>query len=105
MRLRYQHRRQALLDALARHLPQARVCTGAAGLFELVELPEGTDEPALVAAAAERGVGVEGLALHRFNPGGPPGLVLGFGCLSEPAIDRGVRLLAEALREVEDRPQ
>jgi len=103
MRLRYQRRREALLEALARRLPQARVSAGAAGLYELVELPDGTDEAALAAAAAARGVGVEGLALHRFNPAGPPGLVLGFGCLSEPAIDRGVRLLAEALLEAEGR--
>jgi GntR family transcriptional regulator/MocR family aminotransferase len=103
MRLRYQQRRNALLDALADRLPQARAGDGAAGLYELVELPVGTDEAALIAAAAERGVGLEGLALHRFDPAGPPGLVLGFGCLSEPEIDRGVRLLAEALREVEGR--
>jgi GntR family transcriptional regulator/MocR family aminotransferase len=99
MRLRYQRRREALLEALAGYLPQARISEAAAGLYELVELPEGTDEAALVAAAAARGVGVEGLALHRFNPGGTPGLVLGFGCLSEPAIDRGVRLLGEVLNE------
>jgi GntR family transcriptional regulator/MocR family aminotransferase len=97
MRLRYQRRREALLDALARRLPQARVSAGAAGLYELVELPEEVDEATLIAAAAERGVGVEGLALHRFDPAGPPGLVVGFACLSEPAIDRGIRLLAEAL--------
>lgn len=105
MRVRYRRRRDALLEALGRRLPQVRVSAGAAGLYELVELPEGTDEAALVAAAAARGVGVEGLALHRFNPVGPPGLVLGFGCLSEPAIDRGVRLLGEALHEVEGRPR
>jgi len=96
-RLRYQRRREALLEALARRLPQARVAGGAAGLYELVELPEDVDEAALVAGAAERGVGLEGLALHRFNPEGPPGLVLGFGCLPEPAIEHGIRLLAEAL--------
>jgi GntR family transcriptional regulator/MocR family aminotransferase len=97
MRLRYQRRREALLEALARRLPAVRAGAGAAGLYELVELPDGVDEAALVAAAAERGAGVEGLALHRFDPAGPPGLVLGFACLSEPAIDHGVRLLAEAL--------
>jgi GntR family transcriptional regulator/MocR family aminotransferase len=98
MRLRYQRRREALLEALAQWLPQARVSAGAAGLYELVELPEGVDEAALVAASASRGVGLEGLSLHRFNPAAPPGLVLGFACLSEPAIDHGVRLLAEALQ-------
>lgn len=104
MRSRYRRRREALLDSLARRLPQARVpAAGAAGLYELVELPVEADEATLLAAAADAGVGVEGLALHRFSPAGPPGLVLGFGCLSEPAIDRGVRLLAEALQEVEGR--
>jgi len=97
MRLRYQRRREALIEALARRLPQGRVSGGAAGLYELVELPQEVDEAALVAAAAERGVGVDGLSLHRFNPDGPPGLVLGFGCLPEPAIEHGIRLLAEAL--------
>jgi GntR family transcriptional regulator/MocR family aminotransferase len=100
MRLRYQRRRAAMVEALSRHLPQADVCAAAAGLYELVELPEETDEAALVAAAAKRGVGLEGLALHRFNAAGPPGLVLGFACLSEPAIDNGIRLLAEAFAEL-----
>jgi GntR family transcriptional regulator / MocR family aminotransferase len=97
MRQRYQARRAALLAALSRHLPGARAGDGAAGLYELVQLPEGTDEALLVSAAAERGVGLDGLSLHRFDPAGPPALVLGFGCLAEPAIERGVRLLAEAL--------
>ena len=100
MRLRYQRRRAAMLEALSRRLPQAGVSEGSAGLYELVELPEGTDEAALVAAAAELGVGLEGLALHRFNAAGPAGLVLGFACLAEPAIDNGIRLLAEALKEL-----
>jgi GntR family transcriptional regulator / MocR family aminotransferase len=100
MRLRYQRRREALVAALGRSLPQARAGTGrAAGLFELIELPAGTDEPALLAAAKARGVGLEGLSLHRFAAAGPPALVLGFGNLSEPAIEQGVRLLADAFAE------
>jgi GntR family transcriptional regulator/MocR family aminotransferase len=98
MRLRYQSRHQALLRALARHLPDARAGDHAAGLYELVELPEDVDEPSTVAAAAARGVGLEGLRLHRFSSGGPPGLVLGFGGLAEPAIEQGLRLLADATR-------
>ncbi|MDX6601096.1 MAG: GntR family transcriptional regulator / MocR family aminotransferase [Solirubrobacterales bacterium] len=96
MRLHYQRRREALLHALARHLPMARAGDGAAGLYELVELPEQIDEATLVSAAAARGVGLEGLALHRFRPIGPPGLVLGFGAMPEPAIERSIELLAEA---------
>jgi GntR family transcriptional regulator / MocR family aminotransferase len=99
MRLRYQRRREVLLEALARRVPSATPVPGAAGLYQQVELPANVDEAALVAAAAARGVGLEGLALHRFSPGGPPGLVLGFACMAEPALERGVRLLAEALRE------
>jgi len=101
MRLRYQRRREALLAALERYLPQARVDQGVAGLYELATLPQGIDEPALVSAAAARGVGVEGLALHRFRPGGSPGLVLGFAGLPEPAIEQSIRLLAEVLAEAE----
>ena len=99
MRALYQRRRATLLEALARHLPEAHIYEPthpAAGLFELVGLPDGVEEPALIKAAAARGVGVEGLSLHRFAPGGPPGVLLGFGNLSEPAIDQGVRLLGEA---------
>jgi GntR family transcriptional regulator/MocR family aminotransferase len=100
MRLRYQRRREALLEALARWLPQGQVTSpGAAGLFELVALPDWVDEPRLLRAAAERGVGMEGLSWHRFRPGGPPGVLLGYGNLSEPAIEQGVRLIAEALAE------
>ncbi len=96
MRLRYQRRREALIAAAERWLPDARVSGAQAGLFELLTLPEGTDEPALLRAGAERGVGAEGLALHRFAADGAPGLLLGYGNLSEPAIEQGVRLLGEA---------
>jgi len=54
----------------------------------------------LVSAAASRGVGIEGLALHRFRPGGSPGLVLGFAAMPEPAIEQAVRLLGEAHRRL-----
>jgi GntR family transcriptional regulator/MocR family aminotransferase len=94
MRLRYQSRRDALREALARELPAWTEVGDAAGLFTLVHLPDGTDEPALVAAAAARGVGLEGLALHCYSGDCPPSVVLGFANLAEPAIARGVRLLA-----------
>lgn len=100
MRLRYQRRRDSLMQALARWLPQGRPSGAGAGLYELVELPDGVNESALLAAAAARGVGMEGLAWHRYTHGGPPGILLGYGNLSEPAIGHGVRLIAEALTEV-----
>jgi GntR family transcriptional regulator / MocR family aminotransferase len=95
MRGVYATRRRALLGAVARHLPGARWCDDPAGLHELVGLPPGADERGLVDAAAERGVGVEGVSLHRYAAEGPPALVLGYGGLDEAALARAVALLGE----------
>ena len=97
MRLRYRERRDALVEALSRSLPEARVRGVAAGLFVLALLPDAVDEEALVSAAAARGVGVEALSWHRLLTGGPPGLVLGFANLSRGVIERGVAQLRRAL--------
>lgn len=99
MRLRYERRRQTLLDALARWLPAATPSEAGAGLYDLVRLPKGTDEARLLAAAQRRGVGMEPLCWHRIASSGPPGVLLGYANLSEPAIARGVQLLADALGE------
>jgi GntR family transcriptional regulator/MocR family aminotransferase len=91
MRLRYRQRREVLVAALAAAFPDARVTGIAAGLFVTLLLRDVASEEALIAAAAGRGVGVEGLA---GGPSGPAGLVLGYGNLSEVAITEGVRRLA-----------
>ncbi len=101
MRLIYRARREALLAALARELPGCRLLSrGAGGLYVLLGLPHGVEEASLEAAAAARGVGVEGLALHRFAAQGEAGLLLGYGSLAEPAIEQGMRLLGEAFAEL-----
>jgi GntR family transcriptional regulator/MocR family aminotransferase len=99
MRATYERRRDALLAAIARHLPSARPTGGPCGLFEPVRLPAGIDEATLLAAAAERGLGLEGASLHRFHSGGEPCLLLGYGSLAEPALDRSIRLLAEVFAQ------
>jgi GntR family transcriptional regulator / MocR family aminotransferase len=106
MRLRYQQRREALLGSLASELPRGRPQNfgGGAGLYEALELPDGVNEARLIAAAGERGVGIEGLAAHRFTHGGAPGVMLGFANLPEPAIERGIALLAQALAEQDQTP-
>jgi hypothetical protein len=43
-------------------------------------------------------VGVEGLSLHSYTGDCPPGVVLGHAYLAEPAIERGVQLLRNAVR-------
>ncbi len=96
MRSRYAARRATLLEAL-RRLPEVRVReTPPAGLFVLADCDG--DEAAIIARAAQAGVGLEGLGLHRFEPGGPGGLVLGYGALAEPALERAVDLLSAAVR-------
>lgn len=91
VRLSYRRRREALILALESVLPDARVSGAAAGTYALVHLPEGVDEQGVLSAAAARGIALEGLA-------DPPraGLVLGYANVPEPAIERGVRFLAEA---------
>jgi GntR family transcriptional regulator / MocR family aminotransferase len=104
LRRRYRSRRDALTGALARWLPAAVVHGVAAGIQLYVELPPGHDEAAVVEAAAERGVAVEGVAPLRIAGGGPPALVLGFARLPEHRIAEAVRLLADAARRARQRP-
>jgi GntR family transcriptional regulator/MocR family aminotransferase len=96
LRRRYRARRDALAGALARWLPGAVVHGVPAGIQLYVELPPGHDEAAVVEAAAERGVAVEGVAPLRIAAGGPPALVLGFARLPEHRIAEAIRLLAGA---------
>jgi GntR family transcriptional regulator / MocR family aminotransferase len=100
MRIRYRARRAGLEAALGRALPTARVSGTQAGLYALAELPGIGEEPAILRAAAAVGVGVEGLAACRISATGPPGLLLGYANLSEPAIERGIELLGSALRSL-----
>jgi len=97
MRLRYAQRREILLAELERKLPDWRPCGSGGGLHQLVFLPGQVDEPALLAVAARHGVGIEGLSLHSYAGDCPPGLVLGHAHMAEPAIERGVQLLLDAL--------
>jgi GntR family transcriptional regulator/MocR family aminotransferase len=95
-RLVYRRRRDALIAALARHLPTVHPRGAAAGLHLLVDLPATVDEDALVAHATARGIGLDGVANHRSLAHGPA-LILGYGRIAEPAIEPGVRELAKAL--------
>jgi GntR family transcriptional regulator / MocR family aminotransferase len=104
-RRRYRARRDALVAAVARHLPGARVTGVAAGLHAIVRLPHAVDGLALMQAAGNRSVGVYpvGYAYLRPRPL-DDGLVLGYANLAEPAIEEGVRLLALALEDLSAPP-
>src|SRR3954452_4162069 len=76
-RAAHRGRRAALQAAVEEHLPGCRLHGAPAALPAQLDLPAGTDEHAVVEAAARRGVRVEALAPHRFaHDGARPGLLL-----------------------------
>jgi GntR family transcriptional regulator/MocR family aminotransferase len=98
MRRIYNGRRDVLAAALNRLAPEVTLTGLAAGFHAVAHLRDGADERAIVAAARERSVGLYGMG--EFRPGGshgPPALVLGFGNLTEPAIERGIAAIADLL--------
>ncbi len=100
-RRRNRDRRDALIAAVARWLQGARISGISAGLHALVRLPWAVDAQRLLERAGERSVGVYPLNLHMMEPARETdALVLGYAGLSEPAIEEGVRRLAEVLEEL-----
>jgi GntR family transcriptional regulator/MocR family aminotransferase len=98
MRHRYRARRDAVVGALADALPEAEIRGVAAGLHVTVALPAGVDEGALREQARQRGVEIETMSEYGAGASdGAPALLLGYAQMSEPAIARGVRELADAV--------
>ena len=93
MRPIYRRRRDALLAALARHLPELEPIGASAGLHLLAWLPSAMSEAALLEGAARVGIGLTGLTSRRVAPG-REGLIFGYGAIAEGAIDEGIRRLA-----------
>jgi GntR family transcriptional regulator/MocR family aminotransferase len=101
VRRRHRRRRDAMVAALAQHLPAATVHGAAAGLHLSVTFDDPSDElrddRALAAAALAAGVKVQPLSWHRIQPG-PPGLVLGYAARSAGEIDQGIAVLGAIVR-------
>jgi GntR family transcriptional regulator/MocR family aminotransferase len=95
----YRRRRDVLVDALARHLPDARPDAVAAGLHILLQLPGDLDDRAVVEAARRRDIAVAGLSEHCVMPHAPA-LILGYGQIADGAIELAVRELARAVGEI-----
>jgi 2-aminoadipate transaminase len=92
-------RRDALVAALERELPEARFTPPSGGYFMWVELPEGTDVAELETAAKERDVlFVKGTDF--LLEGGENTLRLAYSGVTPAQIDEGVTRLAEAARSV-----
>jgi GntR family transcriptional regulator/MocR family aminotransferase len=99
MRGIYRRRRDVVIDALARELPDLFVAEPSAGLHVVVELPSRELETAVVATARSAGVIVQTLGQHTL-PGydGPAGILVGFGSIPEPTLPHAVERLALAVR-------
>ncbi|MEV5411560.1 PLP-dependent aminotransferase family protein [Thermopolyspora sp. NPDC052614] len=96
MRREYRTRRDALVRALAEHLPQVRVPGVAAGLHLYAELPEGWDERKIADIACAAGLTAEPVAPTRHVPG-PPAVVIGFARLPAHRIAEAVHDLGRNL--------
>jgi GntR family transcriptional regulator / MocR family aminotransferase len=97
MRPVYRSRRDALLAALAEHLPELEPAGIAAGLHLVAWLPEDLEEETVIAAAAREGVAVAGVLPYRLEPARRGGLIFGYSNLSERAITDGVARLGRAI--------
>lgn len=123
LRLSYRARRDAMLQALQRHMPEGVSWTRPpGGVFVWLTLPAGIDAHDLVEPARERGVAVMPGGAFDVGAGGcgtfghcwecrfaedaqaaAPArntLRLSYAAASAQAIERGVRQLAQALRDV-----
>ena len=99
MRALYARRRGLLIDALATHAPWVTLSGLAAGFHAVAHLPDSADEQAVVTSARQRQVGLYGMGPQRATPAGaPPQLVLGFGNVSERAVEPGIAAVADLLR-------
>lgn len=100
VRARYKAQRDAMRAALERHLPSGcRWNVPAGGMFFWVELPEGIDAIALLPKAVERGVAFVPGAAFFADHAKANTLRLSFVTVPPATIERGIELLAQALKE------
>ena len=86
-------------STLRAHAPDTRITGLAAGFHAVAGLPEHTDEQTVISAARTRSIGLHGMSAYRFDGATtPPRLVLGFGNLTERAIERGIAAVSDLLQ-------
>jgi GntR family transcriptional regulator/MocR family aminotransferase len=98
MRRVYRGRRAALLEALARELPDlAEPGPSEAGLYLRVVLAPGLSDEAVAERALALGVAVYPARPYFSRPPVRPGLILGYAALDEDGIAEGIRRLRRAI--------
>ncbi|GAA2914298.1 hypothetical protein GCM10020221_07500 [Streptomyces thioluteus] len=96
LRRRHHRRRDAMIEAIAAHLPGAVVHGAAAGVNLMVTFASGPADTEVAAAALERGVKVQPLSWHCQLPYAQ-GLVLGYAACPTAGIAEGVAVLGDLL--------
>ena len=98
LRRRNAARRKAMMEAIGRYLGNRVTVTGDGSGAHVVLWPvKPISEAAITAKAAERGVGVRGIAHCYLAQPAATGLILGYSRLNEQEIREGIRRLAEVL--------
>ncbi|HEY4281406.1 MAG TPA: PLP-dependent aminotransferase family protein [Conexibacter sp.] len=92
-------RAEALGNALAAKLPEARFVAPEGGYFMWVEMPEGFDADQLFKAAADRGVAIV-RGTDFLIEGGENAFRLAYSGVTVPEIEEGVGRLAEAVQSL-----
>jgi len=96
MRNIYRRRRDALIAALADHLPDWRMSGAAAGLHLVANLPTGFSEKEIEGLSSLRSVRIYPMSSYCYGVSPEPALVFGYGQLSETQIEQGIAQLAAA---------
>jgi GntR family transcriptional regulator/MocR family aminotransferase len=94
----YRGRRDRLLAALAKQLPELSIEGVAAGMHVLLRLPPGVDDYAIAADATRAGIRVPALSAFHILPPPSGGLVIGYGRLPDLAVEPAIQALAISLR-------
>jgi GntR family transcriptional regulator/MocR family aminotransferase len=99
-RQRFRVRRNALIAALRRELPQCRISGAGAGLHLILELPAGSDTRAVLAAAPRHDLRLCDIDETRFLPDPQEfRITVGYGNLADAVVDEAVAVLARLVRQ------
>jgi GntR family transcriptional regulator/MocR family aminotransferase len=94
----YRKRRDALIAALGRVLPELEVEGVAAGVHLVLRLPREVSDVAVADEAGRAGIRVPPLSGFRLKPSDDGGLVIGYGRLHESAVEPAARGLGTVIR-------
>ncbi len=93
----YRARRDALVAALAAHVPDLRVGGVAAGLSVALYLPAGSDDREIERSASDAGIRVQALSRYAIEDRGDRGLIIGYGRMHETAIEPAIGTLSRVI--------